>query len=121
MKVIIICGGNSLEKEISIKTGMSVHSSLKKTFETELLFLDNDYHKIKDIYNKEDVIFNALHGGYGENGEIQSFFETENIKFTGSGSRACKTAMNKDFYVFKVLIKRFIGSETPRARGADSR
>ena len=97
MKIIIICGGNSLEKEISIKTGMSVHSSLKKTFETELLFLDNDYRKIKEIYNKEDVVFNALHGGYGENGEIQSFFEAEKIKFIGSGSRACKTAMNKDF------------------------
>ena len=44
MKVIIICGGNSLEKEVSVKTGMSVHASLKKTFATELLFLDDDYH-----------------------------------------------------------------------------
>ena len=75
MKVIIICGGNSLEKEISIKTGMSVYSSLKKTFKTELLFLDDNYEQIKNIYKKGDIVFNALHGGYGENGQIQSFLE----------------------------------------------
>ena len=51
MKVIIICGGNSSEKEISVKTGMSVHTSLKKSFNTELLFLDDDYSKIKSVYS----------------------------------------------------------------------
>ena len=96
MKVIIICGGNSLEKEISVKTGMSVHKSLKKTFETQLLFLNDNYKQIENIYNKGDVVFNALHGGYGENGQIQSFFEAEKINFIGSGSKACQSAISKD-------------------------
>ena len=43
MKVIIIYGGNSSEKEISVKTGIAVNKSLKKTFKTELLFLDDNY------------------------------------------------------------------------------
>lgn len=96
MKVIIICGGNSLEKEVSVKTGISVHTSLKKTFDTELLFLGDDYSKVKSIYERGDIVFNALHGGYGENGEIQSFFEEEEISFIGSGSKACRLAMSKN-------------------------
>ena len=96
MKIIIICGGNSLEKEISVKSGMSIFTSVKKKYESEILLLNNDYTIIKDSYNDGDLIFNALHGGYGENGEIQEFFEVEGMSFIGSGSEACKIAINKD-------------------------
>ena len=95
MKIIIICGGNSSEKEISIKSGMSVFSSVKKKYDSEILLLSDDYSIIKDTYREGDIVFNALHGGYGESGEIQSFFEKENINFIGSGSRACEIAMDK--------------------------
>ena len=40
-------------------------------------------------------MFNGLHGGYGENGEIQFFFENEKINFIGSGSKACNVAIDK--------------------------
>ena len=95
MKIIIICGGNSSEKEISVKSGMSVFSSVKKKYNAEIILLSNDYSIIKNSYKDGDVIFNALHGGYGESGEIQSFFEKENISFIGSGSKACEIAIDK--------------------------
>ena len=97
MKIIIICGGNSSEKEISVKSGMSIFSSVKKEFESEIVLLGNDYTIIKDKYKDGDLILNALHGGYGENGEIQDFFEREKIRFIGSGSEACKIAINKNY------------------------
>ena len=96
MKIIIICGGNSSEKEISVKSGVSIFASIKKKYKSEILLLDNDYTIVKDSYKDGDLIFNALHGGYGENGEIQKFFETEEMDFIGSGSEACKIAINKD-------------------------
>ena len=96
MKIIIICGGNSSEKEISVKSGMTIFSSIKKKYESEIILLNNDYTEIKDKYRDGDIVFNALHGGYGENGEIQEFFEKEGINFMGSGSKACRIAINKD-------------------------
>jgi D-alanine-D-alanine ligase len=95
MKVIIIYGGNSSEKEISIKTGIAVNKGLDGIFETKMLMVNDDYQIIKDYYSDGDIIFNGLHGGYGENGKIQSFFEDEKIKFIGSGSRACNLAIDK--------------------------
>ena len=95
MKIIIICGGNSSEKEISVKSGMAIFASIKKKYNSEIVLLSDSYEAIKDKYKDGDIIFNALHGGYGENGEIQDFFEKERIKFIGSGSKACKIAIDK--------------------------
>jgi len=117
MKIIIICGGNSLEKEISVRTGIAVQSSLKKAFNTELLLIKNDYSKIKDIYDNDDIVFNALHGGDGENGTIQAFFEKEGISFIGSGSEACEIAMDKHLCKKKV---KSIGVDTPFGRKINS-
>ena len=77
MKIIVICGGNSSEKEISVKSGMAVFSSIQKKYDAKILLLKDNYKIIKDEYSDNDIIFNALHGGYGENGEIQKFFEKE--------------------------------------------
>tara|TARA_Y100001970_G_C14076676_1_gene772368 strand:- start:80 stop:964 length:885 start_codon:yes stop_codon:yes gene_type:complete len=95
MKVIIIYGGNSSEKEISIKTGIAVSKSLDKVFNTKMIMVNDDYKIINNFYSEGDVVFNALHGGYGENGEIQEFFEIEKINFIGSGSKACNIAIDK--------------------------
>ena len=95
MKVIIIYGGNSSEKEISIKTGMAVNKCLRNTFKTKMLLLGDNYKIVEDHYETGDIIFNGLHGGYGENGEIQSFFEDRGINFIGSKSKACRIAIDK--------------------------
>ena len=95
MKVIIIYGGNSSEKEISIKTGIAVNKSLQNTFDTKMVLVGDNYAIIKDFYSKGDIVFNGLHGGYGENGELQAFFEEQDIDFIGSGSKACQVAIDK--------------------------
>ena len=95
MKVIILYGGNSSEKEISIKTGIAVNKSLQDIFDTKMVLVGDNYRIIKDSYSNGDIVFNGLHGGYGENGELQSFFEEEGIDFIGSGSKACQIAIDK--------------------------
>ena len=52
MNILIIYGGNSLEKEISIKTGIAVNKALDGLFESKILMLNNDYKIIKDQYSK---------------------------------------------------------------------
>ena len=95
MKIIVICGGNSSEKEVSIRSGRAVFSSIQKKYNAKILLLENDYRILDNHYCPGDIVFNALHGGYGESGEIQSFFENRKISFTGSGSRACHIAIDK--------------------------
>ena len=51
-----------------------------------MLLLGDNYKIVEDHYETGDIIFNGLHGGYGENGEIQSFFEDRGINFIGSKS-----------------------------------
>ena len=63
MKIIVICGGNSSEKEISVKSGMAVFSSIQKKYDAKILLLKDNYKIIKDEYSDNDIIFNALHGG----------------------------------------------------------
>jgi len=95
MKVIVICGGNSAEKEISVKSGLAIFSAVKKKYKSEILFLKDDFSIIDKHYENGDIIFNALHGGYGEDGKIQSFFEARNYGFIGSNSKSCKIAIDK--------------------------
>ena len=95
MNILIIYGGNSSEKEVSIKTGIAVHSALDGLFNSKMLMLNDDYKIVKDHYKKGDIVFNCLHGGYGEDGSIQLFFEKEEIKFIGSGSYSCNLAIDK--------------------------
>ena len=103
MNILIIYGGNSSEKEVSIKTGIAVNNALDGLFNSKMIMLNNDYKIIKDHYTKGDIVFNCLHGGYGENGEIQSFFEKEEIRFIGSESYACSLAIDK--YNSKKIVR----------------
>lgn len=113
MKVIVICGGNSAEKEISVKSGLSIFSSVKRKYKSEIIFLKNDFSVIDKHYKNGDIIFNALHGGYGEDGTIQSFFEKRNYNFIGSGSKSCQIAIDKS--KCKILAKK-IGISVPFSR-----
>ena len=73
-KIIVVQGGNSKEREISLKTGSSCIKAIKKIGYKVIKF-DPKFSSIFHIKNiKADVIFNALHGKGGEDGEIQSFF-----------------------------------------------
>ena len=78
-KILILAGGYSKEREISFKTAKSVYKQIRKDYNCIILDPKNGF--IKKIRKfKPSIIFNALHGRYGEDGYIQLILENEKIK-----------------------------------------
>ncbi len=112
-RLAVLRGGPSNEYEISIKTGQSVLSALSdnEKYEIHDILIDKEgnWHfdglpiTPQSLVNKIDIVFNAMHGEYGEDGTVQKIFENIGIPFTGSGSLASALGMNKSLakYVFK--------------------
>jgi len=96
-RILVILGGTSKEREVSLDTGTSCIKALRKLGYRVIKF-DPKFSSITEIKkNKADVIFNALHGKGGEDGYIQSFFEHIGIPYTHSGVLSSMLAMNKYF------------------------
>ena len=95
MKIAVVLGGASSEKDISILTGLSVAEALSGKYDTELIYIGSDISILPEKLLGSNVVFNALHGGTGENGDIQSFFDLHHISYCGSGAKASKLAMDK--------------------------
>ena len=94
-KILVVLGGNSKEREISIKTGKACVSAIKRLGFTVQTF-DPQKKSFFDIKkSKSNIIFNALHGEEGEHGYAQSFFEYSKIPYTHSGVISSMNAMNK--------------------------
>ena len=110
-KVLILSGGISKERLISLDTGSQVAKELKRNgYKVRLSEPDNNLEKNIKIY-KPDVIFNALHGQFGEDGYIQSVLERFKIPYTHSGVIASSIAMDKEISK-KIFIKNKI--KTPK-------
>tara|TARA_B100000401_G_C52738750_1_gene687189 strand:- start:237 stop:1154 length:918 start_codon:yes stop_codon:yes gene_type:complete len=93
-KLLILAGGYSKEREISFKTAKAVYNQIKNDYKCKILDPKNGF--IKEIRKyKPNVIFNALHGRYGEDGYIQLILENEKIKYTHSGIYASSVCINK--------------------------
>ncbi len=97
-KVAVVAGGMSSEREISLLSGQGVLNALKaKGYQATLIDLKDDLPTfIRELktYNP-DVIFNALHGRFGEDGNIQGVFNLLHIPYTHSGCLASAIAMDK--------------------------
>ena len=110
-KVLILSGGISKERLISLDTGHQVAKELKKNgYKVKISEPDNYLEKNIKIF-KPSVIFNALHGQFGEDGYIQSILERFNIPYTHSGVIASSIAMDKEISK-KLFIKNKI--KTPK-------
>tara|TARA_B100000963_G_scaffold294875_1_gene265637 strand:+ start:214 stop:1143 length:930 start_codon:yes stop_codon:yes gene_type:complete len=110
-KILVVLGGNSREREISLKTGKACIVAIKKLGYRVELF-DPKKKSFFDIKkNNSDLIFNALHGEEGEDGYAQSFFEYSKIPYTHSGVLSSMNAMNK-LISKKIFIKNKI--KTPK-------
>jgi len=95
MKICILYGGTSKERDVSIS---SANSILKALSDNKNIFgydFDGNYDKLLKNVKDVDLVFNALHGGDGEDGTIQNFLSDNNIKYTGSDVDASKKAMDK--------------------------
>ena len=96
-RVLVILGGESKEREISLESAKSCILALKKIGHRVLKFDPKFLSLSKINKNNPDVIFNALHGKGGEDGKVQSFFEYFGIPYTHSGVLSSMIAMNKHF------------------------
>jgi D-alanine-D-alanine ligase len=111
-KILIISGGISKERVISIETGKQVALELKKNGYRVKISEPNQELLNSTKSFKPDIIFNALHGQFGEDGYIQSILENIRIPYTHSGIIASAKAMDKEiskkiFIKNKILTPRF--------------
>ncbi len=112
-KILIISGGASKEREISLQTGNQVAKELKKN--GYIIKVCEPNHHLFNVAKKfkPKIIFNALHGQYGEDGYIQSILENIGIPYTHSGVVASAMAMDKEiskkiFIRHKILTPKYI-------------
>jgi D-alanine-D-alanine ligase len=104
-KVVVIMGGDSSEREVSLRSGQAVFNALKsKGYDVETLDINADSaYELKQI--KPDVAFLALHGKKGEDGTVQGMLEILGIPYTGPGVSCSAICMDK------VLTKKMLSYE----------
>ena len=95
--VLVLFGGRSNEREVSLVTGSAVEKSLLDSgYNVKSIDVGKDIGAVlTNLDPKPDVVFNALHGRYGEDGSIQGLLNYLDIKYTHSGVLASATAFNK--------------------------
>jgi len=94
-RIGVLMGGQSAEREISLRTGQAVHQALlRRGYDSMAIDVDRSIvEQLRDY--KIEMAFVALHGPGGEDGSMQGLLETLRIPYTGSGVRASAIAMHK--------------------------
>jgi len=113
MKIAVLYGGPSSEREVSLKSGSAVIKALKtlKVKKVIPIIVNRDTRWITKLSStKPDFVFIALHGKYGEDGTVQSILEFLNLPYTGSKSGSSYLAMNK---IYSKKIFRLENIPTP--------
>ncbi len=103
LNVAVLRGGPSSEYDVSLKTGSSVLKNMPEKYKTHDILISKDgiWHRDGMERSPEralahiDVVFNALHGQYGEDGKVQKLLDNLGIPYTGSGAMASSVGMNK--------------------------
>lgn len=114
LKVAVLCGGPSGEREVSLRSGenVAVQLSREKYIVSKIIIFDKTHWQIiygtgetrvidtedeecKKVLQEFDVFFNALHGPYGEDGSLQAYLDSIGALYTGSGVEASRVAMDK--------------------------
>jgi D-alanine--D-alanine ligase len=121
IKVGVVRGGPSSEYDVSLKTGGEVLKHLPKKYEGVDVLLDKEskWHlngfpkEPAQVFDAVDVIFNAMHGEFGEDGQAQHFLDSFNIPYTGSGAFSSAMAMKKHL-AYDVFSR--LGIKTPRGK-----
>ncbi len=97
-KVLVLMGGFSAEREVSLVTGQGAAEALGKSgYDVKTFDLTDVWALVQELKdNRPDVVFNALHGNFGEDGEIQGLLDLLQIPYTHSGLKASAVGMDKD-------------------------
>ncbi len=93
-KVVVLKGGDSSEREVSLDSGAAIGAALRNAGYA-VDEIDIKSCKLFAAVLAADVVFPALHGGWGENGDIQKLLEKAGVKFVGCGSEASKLVFDK--------------------------
>ena len=96
MKICILYGGTSSERDVSLNTGDSIYEAICNEYEITMHDFNGNYSVLYENVKDVDLVFNALHGGDGEDGTVQKYLESKKVKFTGSSSLASKKSMDKN-------------------------
>ena len=116
-KILLIAGGYSNERSISLLTAKSVYLELKKNKKYNLKIIEPDGNFVKKLRMfKPNLVLNLLHGRYGEDGYIQAILESEKVKYTHSGVISSAIAIDKElskkiFIKNKILTPKYIKFE----------
>ena len=96
LKIGVICGGRSAEREVSLRSGEAVYQALLSAGYTNVVKIDAKNDLVEQLKeNKIELAFLSLHGKYGEDGTIQGLLEMLDIPYTGSGVLASAMAISK--------------------------
>jgi len=134
MKIIVLKGGNSTEREISLKSATKIAAAYKtkghEVVELDTVLPISQIHEnlqvtpmhirqgsknlVKllqhEIVEKADFVFNALHGGFGEDGRVQALLDMLQLRYNGSGFESSGIAMDK---IISKLLFQQNGIPTP--------
>ena len=102
-RILILGGGISGERSISLKTAKAVKNCIKKKYYCKIVEPDENLTKNIDRFSPH-VVFNALHGRFGEDGFIQTYLESKGVRYTHSGVLSSMMAMDKEISK-KIFIK----------------
>lgn len=105
LHIMVVCGGISTEREVSLRSGKAVCEALHRAGYLHATLFDLQQDNMNEIIaDAPDVVFLALHGRGGEDGCIQGLLELAGIPYTGPGVAASAICMNK------ILTKRVLDS-----------
>ena len=104
MKIAVIMGGVSSEREVSLNSGNEVFNNLDRSkYEVSKVVINSTEDVFTKISNDIDFAFIALHGKFGEDGCIQSILEAKNIPYSGCGPLSSGICMDKN--ITKKILK----------------
>ncbi len=94
LSVTVLAGGPGCERDVSLQSGQAVYQALRRLgHEASLCDIRPDELKALDL--AADFVFIALHGEFGEDGTLQAELDARDIRYSGTGARASRLAMNK--------------------------
>ncbi len=94
LDITVLSGGPSAEREVSLQSGRAIADALGRLGH-EVSVADIAADNLKALDRRADIVFIALHGTFGEDGQLQRILEDRGIRFTGSNSASSSLAMNK--------------------------
>lgn len=95
IRVLVVKGGVSSEREVSLESGGAVANALREGGYDVREYDIKEFTLTQEMLSWAHVVFPVLHGGEGEGGALQEMFEKANIAFVASGSESCRLIMDK--------------------------